>query len=48
LERRVKTLVKGFPIEQMAPYISKQNEQNSTFHRAYVRVERSTGGVCSG
>lgn len=43
LERRVKTLVKGFPIEQMAPYISKQNEETAAFIVGIAKKESNWG-----
>ncbi len=43
LERRVKTLVKGFPIERMTPYISEQREETAAFIVGIAKKESNWG-----
>lgn len=43
LERRVKTLVKGFPIERMTPYISQESEETAAFLVGIAKKESNWG-----
>jgi hypothetical protein len=43
LERRVKNLAKGFPLEHMASYISEQNEDTAAFLVGIAKKESNWG-----
>lgn len=43
LERRVKNLAKGFPLERMASYISEQNEDTAAFIVGIAKKESNWG-----
>lgn len=43
LERRVKKLAKGFPLERMAPYISEQNQDTAAFIVGIAKKESNWG-----
>lgn len=43
LERRVKALVKGFPIERMVPYISAQRQETAAFIVGIAKKESNWG-----
>ncbi len=43
LERGIKKMVKGYPIEKMAPYIAKKNPQTAAFLVAIAKKESNWG-----